>query len=122
WLRMTQFRFLGTCSRRGPIHTGRGTLAESGGATAEWAARRRAIAEGLYWSSPTGRRPRWRHGMFSLLLAVFGAALRLTPLFRRGRRNALDLELVELVIPLAGLPKAFDGYRILHVSDTHLDV
>jgi len=62
------------------------------------------------------------HGIFSLLLTVFGAGLRLTPLFRRGQRNALDLELVDLAIPLVGLPQAFDGYRILHVSDTHLDV
>ena len=53
---------------------------------------------------------------------MFGAGLRLTPLFRRGRRNALDLEVAELAIPLVGLPRAFDGYRILHVSDTHLDV
>lgn len=98
-----------------------GKLAEGGGATAEWAARRRAIVRGLYWSSPTGRRPRWNHGIFSVALAIFGIGLRLTPLFRRGRRNALDLELAELEIPLAGLPKAFDGYRILHLSDTHLD-
>jgi predicted MPP superfamily phosphohydrolase len=54
-------------------------------------------------------------------LTIFGAGLWLTPLFRRGRRNALDLELAELEIPLEGLPKAFDGYRILHLSDTHFD-
>ena len=48
--------------------------------------------------------------------------LRLTPLYARGRRNALDLKLVELESAFADLPGAFDGIRILHVSDTHLDV
>lgn len=75
-----------------------------------------------YWTSPLGRRPRWRHRFFSLLLAIFGQALRLTPFFARGRRNALDLELARLEISFPGLPASFDGYRILHISDSHLDV
>ncbi len=54
-------------------------------------------------------------------MTVVGAALRWTPLHARGRRNALDLERNELELVLAGLPRPFDGYRILHVSDTHLD-
>jgi predicted MPP superfamily phosphohydrolase len=87
----------------------------------DWAARRRAIATGRYWSSPNGPRSRWRHGLFSRLLGVFGGALRLTPFHARGLRNALDLRLTELELRLPGLPQAFDGYRVLHVSDTHLD-
>jgi len=92
------------------------------GEAEDWAARRRAILAGRHWSSPNGLRPRWRHRLFSTSLKLFGLGLRLTPLQGRGLRNALDLELVELEMPLAGLPAAFDGYRILHVSDTHLDV
>ena len=88
----------------------------------DWAASRRAILASRYWISPVGRRPRWHHRFFSFLLAVFGQALRLTPLFARGRRNALDLELTRLEISLPGLPASFDGYRILHVSDSHLDI
>jgi predicted MPP superfamily phosphohydrolase len=56
-----------------------------------------------------------------MAVTMFGAGLRLTPLFWRGQRNAIDVELIELTIPLSGLPEAFDGYRILHVSDTHLE-
>ena len=95
---------------------------EVSGTARDWAAGRRAILAGRHWSSPEGLRPRWRHGVFSMLVGLFGFALRLTPLHARGLRNALDLELVELEMPLAGLPMAFDGYRILHVSDTHLDI
>lgn len=33
----------------------------------------------------------------------------------------MDIRLNRFELPLPGLPAAFDGYRILHVSDTHLD-
>ncbi len=41
-------------------------------------------------------------------------------LYWRGVRNALDVRLVRLDLPLDGLPAAFDGYRILHITDLHL--
>jgi predicted MPP superfamily phosphohydrolase len=88
----------------------------------DWAAHRRAILAGRHSISPNGPRPRWRHHIFTALIDVFGLALRLTPLRARGRRNALDLQLTELELRPAGLPRSFDGYRILHVSDSHLDI
>jgi hypothetical protein len=88
----------------------------------EWAIRRRAIETGRHWSSPNGLRARWHHGAFSLLLNLLGGAFALTPWHARGVRNALDLELTRLELQVAGLPSAFDGYRILHVSDSHLDI
>lgn len=48
--------------------------------------------------------------------------LRLVGLHGRGRRNARAIELRHNVIPLAHLPAAFDGFRILHISDLHLDM
>jgi predicted MPP superfamily phosphohydrolase len=47
--------------------------------------------------------------------------LRLVGMLGRGRRNALDIRLVHNDVPIAGLPPTFDGYRILHLSDLHLD-
>jgi predicted MPP superfamily phosphohydrolase len=88
----------------------------------EWATRRRAIVAGRHWSGPNGLRPRWHHGAFTLLLDVLGRLFAFTPWYTRGVRNALDLELTRLDLKVAGLPAAFDGYRILHVSDSHLDV
>lgn len=88
----------------------------------QWATRRQAILAGRHWSSPIGLRPRWHHGAFSLLLEVLGRGFQLTPWYARGVRNALDLELTRLELKVAGLPAAFDGYRILHVSDSHLDI
>jgi len=87
-----------------------------------WAERRRALEAGRHRVSPDGPRG-WRRKLaFELLLALFGKLVRPTPFHARGRRNALDLRLVELDLAFPHLPTAFDGYRILHVSDTHLDV
>jgi hypothetical protein len=49
-------------------------------------------------------------------------ALRLAGLLGRGRRNALHPQVVENEIALARLPRAFDGFRILQISDPHLDI
>jgi predicted MPP superfamily phosphohydrolase len=87
----------------------------------QWAASRRGIEQSRYWISPVGRRSRWRKAVFNRLLAILTLALRLTPLHARGRRNALDLKRVEIEVALSGLPPSFDGYRILQISDTHLD-
>ena len=88
----------------------------------QWAAKRQSILAGRHWSSPNGLRPRWHHGAFSLVLEILGRGLQLTPWYARGVRNALDLELTRLELKVTGLPAVFDGYRILHVSDSHLDV
>src|SRR5260370_31340333 len=88
----------------------------------EGPAGRRSIGGGRHWVSPAGRRPRWRKAIMGRLLTLFGLGLRFTGLYGWGRRNALDVRRVEMEIAVPGLPTAFDGYRILHVSDTHLDV
>ncbi len=49
-------------------------------------------------------------------------SLKLTGLFKYGHNNFLNIQTVENEIPLSNLPKAFDGYRILHLSDLHLDI
>ncbi|HZQ00227.1 MAG TPA: metallophosphoesterase [Reyranella sp.] len=87
----------------------------------DWAVARRQIEDSNYWISPRGRRPRWRKKIFHALLMTFDAALRLTPLHAVGRHNALDLQVRRHDIVLPNLPPEFDGYRLMHVSDTHLD-
>ncbi|MEW6427420.1 MAG: CDP-archaeol synthase [Thermodesulfobacteriota bacterium] len=46
---------------------------------------------------------------------------RLFGLYRRGRCNALQVELREEDFRFASLPQSFDGYRILLLTDLHLD-
>jgi predicted MPP superfamily phosphohydrolase len=50
------------------------------------------------------------------------AALRLAGLYRRGLANAEKVELRENSVASARLPRAFDGFTILHLSDLHADL
>ena len=54
--------------------------------------------------------------------AVIGAALTVLGLRGRGRRNTLRIRLRHNVVALARLPAPFEGYRLLQLSDLHLDV
>src|SRR5437762_5755983 len=86
-----------------------------------WAERRRHMEKQRVQFGPDGSRSLWRNKAFSAALKIFYAGARLLRLDERGRRNALDIELVTRTVSFPDLPLAFDGYRILHLSDTHLD-
>ena len=97
------------------------TQSVAAAARAAWALERRRIEQSRHWISPLGRRSRWRSYVLSLAIRGFGLGVSLGGLYGRGRRNALAPVLVELELSFPTLPAAFDGYRILHLSDTHLD-
>ncbi|WP_206054752.1 metallophosphoesterase [Nitrosococcus wardiae] len=48
--------------------------------------------------------------------------LRCLALHRRGKRNALAIQVRHNEISLKGLPPSFEGYTLLHLSDLHLDM
>jgi predicted MPP superfamily phosphohydrolase len=50
------------------------------------------------------------------------AALMVSGLHGRGRRNALNIQTRDNDVWLSRLPPAFDGYTLLHLSDLHLDM
>jgi len=50
------------------------------------------------------------------------AALQLTGLYGRGRRNALAIEVRSHDVAIANLPASFDGFTILQLSDLHIDM
>jgi len=54
--------------------------------------------------------------------ALIRHCLRLVLLHGRGKRNARRISLRNNRIGIAGLPQAFEGYRILQLSDLHLDM
>ena len=66
-------------------------------------------------------------GLFSLeryipLDAVVAFALTASGLFTRARANHLAPRLVERTWSLPRLPAAFEGFRLLHLTDLHLDL
>jgi len=54
------------------------------------------------------------------LRILAGHSLRLTGLERIGMRNALAIRRTERSFTFADLPREFDGYRLLHLTDLHL--
>jgi predicted MPP superfamily phosphohydrolase len=48
--------------------------------------------------------------------------LKLLGLYGIGRKNALKILLKQNTLAIEGLPSQFDGFRILHISDLHLDM
>lgn len=48
--------------------------------------------------------------------------LRLMGLYARARRNALAPVIRHNTVTLASLPKAFEGFRLLHLTDLHADL
>jgi hypothetical protein len=48
--------------------------------------------------------------------------LKLSGLYWRGRRNAEHVIVKQNTIECANLPPRFDGFTILHISDTHVDM
>lgn len=53
---------------------------------------------------------------------IIRTALRLAGLAGVTRRNFLDIRVVENPVVLPGLPKVFDGFRLLQLTDLHCDL
>lgn len=54
--------------------------------------------------------------------AVIRTGLKAVGLHRRAERNTLDIRIVDNPVALPDLPPAFEGFRILHLSDLHIDM
>jgi hypothetical protein len=74
-----------------------------------WVQRRRIMEDQKAQFGPDGARSLWRSRIFSLGLRVFDRSARLVQLHDRGRRNALDVQLVARLISFPDLPPSFDG-------------
>ncbi|MEX1033358.1 MAG: metallophosphoesterase [Cellvibrionaceae bacterium] len=69
----------------------------------------------------------WRRKIFHIenwysIHGFIRHCLRLAGLHRRGQENARDIQLRHNRFVLPNLPEAFADYRILHLSDLHLDM
>lgn len=58
---------------------------------------------------------------FKPLARKFQSLLKFTPLHDMGRKNAANPRLVHQDLVIRHLPRAFEGYRILHLTDLHLN-
>jgi predicted MPP superfamily phosphohydrolase len=69
-----------------------------------------------------GGRTRFHPENFPILRITLQVGLRASLLYWWGNWNARQHKITENTVSLRRLPKAFEGYRILHLSDFHLDI
>ena len=54
--------------------------------------------------------------------SVIRRALKLIGLYSRARRNADQIAIKRNILEFSNLPKAFDNFTVLHLSDLHVDI
>lgn len=96
------------------------TAPDGGDGRARWRAARARMESSGRKHTPFGVRRSHRKQM-TPVYAALGLGLKIVGLHRPGVRNALDLRLSEIEARFPHLPAAFDGLRILHLTDLHLD-
>lgn len=87
----------------------------------QWAYYRSGMEKSLYKRSCRGEKIWGGIKLIDLFLPVFGGLLKLSGLFQKGNRNARNLTINQLDLINAQLPASFDGYKILYITDLHLD-
>jgi predicted MPP superfamily phosphohydrolase len=71
------------------------------------------------WSQGSGGF--WIYKYKHQAILLFGALLKATGFFKHGHRNAMNIQVRHVDVFPKALPESFRGYRILHLSDLHLD-
>ncbi len=69
----------------------------------------------------SGKKSKSHWDLFIGLLKIFTFFLKISGYYRKGYGNAKTIHVNELTLKFPNLPDAFQGYRILHLSDLHID-
>ena len=86
-----------------------------------WTITRSFLENNTYKRKKYGRKSKSRWPLFVHLAHTFGFILKILKVYQRGHRNAKNIVVKETDISFADLPGSFDSYRILHLTDLHLD-
>jgi predicted MPP superfamily phosphohydrolase len=86
-----------------------------------WAATRSVLETMGYVHKKSGKKSRSRWDLFLKILMVFAFLLKIIGYYRKGLGNAKTVRITEHTLEYPNLPEAFDGFRILHLSDLHID-
>ncbi len=86
-----------------------------------WAANRSVMENvGSIWKR-RGKKSRSHWDLFLRLIKIFGFFMKLAGYYTRGYENAKKIGVTELNLTFPNLPEPFNGFRILHLSDLHID-
>ncbi|MEI6695674.1 MAG: metallophosphoesterase [Bacteroidota bacterium] len=86
-----------------------------------WAATRSVLENIGFFSNKNGKKSRSHWKLFVRLLTLFTYLLKLTGYYKKGYGNSKTIKITQLSLVYAKLPQAFDGFRIMHLSDLHIN-
>ncbi|MCK5323346.1 MAG: metallophosphoesterase [Desulfobulbaceae bacterium] len=86
-----------------------------------WASTRSFLEIDDYKHRRNGGKRKSYWTLFERLLHVFSFFLKAAGLYEKGRNNALNIVVNKIQIGFLNLPDSFNGYKILHLTDLHLD-
>jgi hypothetical protein len=86
-----------------------------------WAKSRADMESNPKRKTLTNKRFLKKFSWFDLLSKGFELGLRFSPFYQRGKSNAGNPVVNRVDFVFDSLPKAFEGYTILHMTDLHLD-
>jgi len=86
-----------------------------------WAATRSVLENVGFIHNKNGKKSKSHWNLFLHLLSIFALLLKATGYYRKGYGNAKTIKVSELTLQYPNLPAAFNGFRILHLSDLHID-
>ena len=86
-----------------------------------WASTRSFLEIDDYKHRRNGGKRKSYWTLFERLLHVFSFFLKAVGLYEKGRNNALNIVVNKIKIGFLNLPDSFNGYKILHLTDLHLD-
>jgi len=86
-----------------------------------WASVRATLEAFRFKYKRSGKRSRSKWSLFERLLWFFKLLLRLTRWYKKGYANAKNIEVRKLKLSFENLPTAFNGFKILQLSDLHID-
>ena len=86
-----------------------------------WAITRSVLEVDNYKHRRNGKKSRSNWTRFEFLVRQSVPILKMLHLYQRGNRNAKEVVLNRVVLDFPDLPEGFEGYKILHLTDLHLD-
>ncbi len=86
-----------------------------------WSSVRATLEAFRFKYKRSGKKSRSNWTLFERILWFFQLFLKLIGAYSKGLSQAKNILVQEVKVPLKNLPAAFSGFRILHLSDLHID-
>ncbi len=86
-----------------------------------WASARAVMEADNYKRKRSGKKSKSRWTLFTRFLKLIEIFLRLTGIYSKGYENVKKVQINKVELDFDNLPESFDNYKILHLSDLHID-